>query len=202
MNKKFYAALQAKCKDFGLSKAAIEDLAKAGSEGITDDTSDEDIEKKVDSLAQYAKLMQAEVTRKAQNNKPTSTNEPTNNGGENGGKGGNGDEEPDWFKKYKTENDERLSKLMQENDALKAEKLKTERTALINATAKKLGIPDFLMKRVTIADDADIEKELTEYKQEIVTNKLMPAEGADILSSSEQAAKDDAKAWANSLPNK
>lgn len=202
MNKKFISALQAKCKDFGLSKAAIEDLAKAGSEGITDETSDEDIEKKVDSLAQYAKLMQAEVTRKAQNNKPTSTNEPTNNGGENGGKGGNGDEEPDWFKKYKTENDERLSKLQQENDALKAEKLKTERTALINATAKKLGIPDFLMKRVTIADDADIEKELTEYKQEIVTNKLMPAEGADILSSSELAAKDDAKAWANSLPNK
>ena len=71
----------------------------------------------------------------------------------------------------------------------------------IAAKAKELGIPDFLMKRFSLADDADIDKELTDYKQELVTNSLMSADGADFMSSSEQAAKDDAKKWADSLPN-
>ena len=70
MNKKLFTVLQAKCKDFGLSKTAIEDLCKTGSEGINDETSEEDIEKRADSLASYAKLMQAEVTRKAQKPNP------------------------------------------------------------------------------------------------------------------------------------
>lgn len=196
MNKKLLTLLQAKCKDFGLSKNAIEDLAKAGSEGITDETSDEDIEKKADSLASYAKLMQAEVTRKAQQ-KP---NPDDKHAGE-GNKGGNGEDEPEWFKKYKTETDKKLGDLEKENETLKLEKSKAERTALINATAKRLGIPATLMKRFAIADDADIEKELTDYKQDLITEKLMPADSADITSSSEQAAKDDAKSWANSLPN-
>lgn len=194
MNKKLLTALQAKCKDFGLSEKAIEDLATSGSEGLTDETSDEDIDKRADSLVPYAKLMQAEVTRKAQNKKsiekpaePQKT-EP-------------GNEEPEWFKAYKAEQEKQLQELKNENAAMKAEKSKAERSATIAAKAKELGIPDFLMKRISLADDADIDKELTEYKQELVTNNLMPAERADIISSSEQAAKDDAKSWANLLPN-
>lgn len=191
MNKKLLTILQAKCKDFGLSKTAIEDLAKSGSEGITDETSDEDIEKCADSLVPYAKLMQAEVTRKVQKTKPDLTvNKPEEYGG---------DEEPEWFKKYKNETDKKLSELETENATLKSEKSKAERTALINSTATRLGIPSFLMKRLSIADDADVEKELTEFKQDLITEKLMPAETADITSSSEQAAKDDAEAWAKSL---
>lgn len=194
MNKKLLSVLQAKCKDFGLSEKAIEDLATLGSEGLTDETFDEDIEKKADSLVPFAKQMQAEVTRKAQNKKPTEKPaEPQ--------KAQNGDEEPEWFKNYKIEQEKQMQELKNENAAMKAEKSKAERSASIAAKAKELGIPDFLMKRISLADDADIEKELTEYKQELVTNNLMPAERADIISSSEQAAKDDAKAWANSLPN-
>lgn len=191
MNKKFLTVLQAKCKDFGLSKTAIEDLGKSGGEGITDETSDEDIEKRADSLVPYAKLMQAEVTRKAQKPKPDPTAYKPGADGE--------DEEPEWFKKYKTATDKKLSELETENATLKSEKSKAERTALINSTATRLGIPSFLMKRFSIADDADVEKELTEFKQDLITEKLMPAETADITSSSEQAAKDDAEAWAKSL---
>ena len=194
MKKKFLTVLQAKCKDFGLSDKAIEDLAESGFEGLTDESSDEDIEKKADSLVPYAKLMQAEVTRKAQSRKPVEKpTEPP--------KGGKGDEEPEWFKTYKAEQEKQLKELKDENAAMKLEKSKAERGAAIAAKAKELGIPDFLMKHISLADDADIEKELTEYKQELVTNNLMPADKADIISSSEQAAKDDAKSWANSLPN-
>lgn len=194
MNKKLLTVLQAKCKDFGLSEKAIEDLATSGSEGLTDETSDEDIEKKADSLVPYAKLMQAEVTRKAQNKKPVE--KPAE-----APKGGNSEEEPEWFKTYKAEQEKQLKELKDENAAMKLEKSKAERGAAIAAKAKELGIPDSLMKHISLADDADIEKELTEYKQELVTNSLMPADKADIISSSDEAAKDDAKRWANQLPD-
>lgn len=192
MDKKLLTVLQAKCKDFGLSKTAIEDLCKSGSEGIKDDTPDEDIEKIADSLVPYAKLMQAEVTRKAQKPKPDPTADET-------GKEKSGEDEPEWFKKYKTATDKKLADLETENATLKSEKSKAERTALINSTAKKLGIPSALMKHFTLADEADVEKELTDFKQELITEKLMAADEADITSSSEQAAKDDAEAWAKTL---
>lgn len=190
MNKKLLEKLQDKCKDFGLSEKAIEDLAELGSDGLTDETSDEDIEKKADSLVPTAKLLQAEVTRKAQ--KRTTTPPKTVE---------NSDEEPDWFKNYKEQQEKQMQELRNENAAMKAEKSKAERGAAIAAKAKELGIPDLMMKHFSIADDADIEKVLTEYKQDLITSKLMPAEKADILSSSEQAVRDDAKAWANALPN-
>lgn len=192
MNKKLLTVLQAKCKDFGLSKTAIEDLCKSGSEGIKDDASDEDIEKIADSLVPYAKLMQAEVTRKAQKPKPVATADETS-------EEKNGEDEPEWFKKYKTSTDKKLADLETENATLKSEKSKAERTALINSMASKLGIPSALMKHFTLGDDADVEKELTDFKQELITEKLMSADEADITSSSEQAAKDDAEAWAKSL---
>lgn len=190
MNKKLLEKLQDKCKDFGLSEKAIEDLAELGSDGLTDETSDEDIEKKADSLVPTAKLLQAEVTRKAQ--KRTTTPPKTVE---------NSDEEPDWFKNYKEQQEKQMQELRNENAAMKAEKSKAERGAAIAAKAKELGIPDLMMKHFSIADDADIEKVLTEYKQDLITSKLMPAEKADILTSSEQAVKDDAKSWANGLPD-
>ena len=194
MKKKLISFLQAKCKDFGLSEKAIEDLAESSIEGLTESSSDDDFEKKADSLVPFAKLMQAEVTRKAQNKKPVE--KPAE-----APKGGNSEEEPEWFKTYKAEQEKQLKELKDENAAMKLERSKAERGAAIAAKAKELGIPDFLMKHITLADDADITKELTEYKQELVTNSLMPADKADILTSSEQAAKDDAKAWANLLPD-
>ena len=92
-----------------------------------------------------------------------------------------------------------MADLETENATLKSEKSKAERTALINSTATRLGIPSALMKHFCLEEDADVEKALTEFKQDLVTEKLMPADEADITSSSEQAAKDDAEAWAKTL---
>lgn len=184
-----------------MSEKAIEDLAKAVGEGVTDETSDEDIQKLADSLVPYAKLMQAEVTRKAQKVVEPQP-KPQDTKPKGGGNGNNKDDDgvPEWFTKYKSETEASFAALRKENDELKAERTKTERASQIASMAKSLGIPDFLMKRVSIADGADIEKELTDYKQELVTNRLMPAEQADLRSSSDEAAKDEAKAWANALP--
>lgn len=204
MNKKLLELLQAKCKDFGLTKKAIEDIAETISEGVSDEASDEELEEKANSAIPYARLMQAEVTRKAQKQvvKKKSINDGDGDGdGDDGTTKKADDDQPEWFKKFKAETDKKLTALEAENENLKAEKQKAERSANITATAKRLGIPDFLMKRFAIADDADIEKELTEYKQDLITNKLMPSTEASITSSSEQAAKDDAEAWAKKLPD-
>ena len=100
--------------------------------------------------------------------------------------------------KYDTE----LASLKSENANLKAAEAKKVRDGEIAAKAKELGIPDFLMKRFSIADDADYVKELTDYKQELVNNKLMSATDAGEKGTEEQAMKDAAKSWAESLPNR
>lgn len=205
MNKKLLKALQDKCKDFGLTDKAIEELAESASEGLSDESSDEDIEKAADSLVPYAKMMQGEITRKTRKQAPKPKTKPNTDGDGDGDGDGDDDEDgkkmPKWFRDYKKQNDKAIKDLQDENSALKAEKAKGERAAAITLKAKELGIPEFLMKRVSLADDADIDKELKEYKQELVTNKLMPADKADILSSSQKAMEDDAEAWAKTLPD-
>ena len=196
MKKKFRKLLSEKCKDMGLTDKALDDLVEIGAEGLADDASDEDIAAKVDSLVPYAKAMQGEITRKTQRPKPQSKKPQSNDEGED--EGGNDDEAPEWFKPFQ----KKLTDLETENAALKAEKAKTMRQAEISAKAKKLGIPDYLMKRVSFAEDADLDKELADYKQELVTNNLMPKEQAHETGSSKEAMEAAAKAWAESLPNK
>lgn len=200
MNKKLLELLQDKCKDFGLTKKAIEDIAETIGEGVSDEASDEELEEKANSAVPYARLMQAEVTRKAQKQVVKKKTVNDSDSDDDTAKKAD-DDQPEWFKKFKAETDKKLTALEAENENLKAEKQKAERSANITATAKRLGIPDFLMKRFAIADDADVEKELTEYKQDLITNKLMPSTEASITSSSEQAAMDDAEAWAKTLPD-
>lgn len=203
MNKKLREALSLKCKDMGLTDKALDELAELGSEGLADDASDEDINKKVDLLVPYAKAMQGEITRKTRATQST-TKQSTKKKGEGDGEGDDDSDDnvPDWFKSRMKGFDERLQKLQEENEDLKAEKAKTARQAEIAEKAKKLGIPDYLMKRVSFADDADLDKELSEYKQELVTNNLMQKEQTHEQGKVEEAMKASAKAWAESLPGK
>lgn len=197
MNKKVLEMLQDKCKDFGLTAKAIEELAEQASKGIDDETSDEDLTKTVDSYVGIAKMMQGEVTRKMQ--KRSSQNDRKDEQEEKDDS--KHDDEPAWFAAYRKEQDAKLAKLQSENDAMKAEKAKADRGALIAATAKKLGIPDYLMKRYHIDDDADVEKDLTEYKQDLVNNKLLPKDSGGDKASKEAQLKSDAEAWVDSLPD-
>lgn len=112
-----------------------------------------------------------------------------------------GDDDPDepaWFKAFRKSNQEQLDALKAENETLKAERTKAERTATIAAKAKELGIPEYLMKRVTLADDADVDAELTAFKQELVNNSLLPKTGGLQTTSDAQIAA-DADAWLESL---
>lgn len=84
---------------------------------------------------------------------------------------------------------------------IKAQSQKEERAKLISDTAKKLGISDVFMKHFHIGENDDVEKVLSEYKQELVTNSLLPKEGNQ-KSTSDAEMQAEAKAWAESLPSK
>ena len=171
MNKKLLETLADKCKDMGLSEKAIGELASIASDGLTDESSDEEIQAKADSLVPIARAMQGEVTRKMQRKeKPTDAKPDTDNNGQNG------DDMPAWFKAYRDKVDAKIQTLHTENQQAKANEAQALRQAAIDAKAQELGIPDYLMKRFSISDDEDFEKELTEFKQDLVTNRLMPAE--------------------------
>lgn len=207
MKKKFLQFLSEKIKDMGLSDKAVNELVELGSAGLSDTSSDEDIRAKVDSVVPFAKAMQGEFTRKVQEAKQSQQNQPQSQYGGQNGKGGEGDNASnqailDQLKAMQQKYDTELASLKSENANLKAAEAKKVREGEIAAKAKELGIPDFLMKRFSIADDADFVKELTEYKQELVNNKLMSADDAGERGTAEQAMKDAAKSWAESLPNR
>ena len=192
MKKKFLTALSVKCKSYGLTDKALDELVELGSKDLAEDATDEDIEKAVDLLVPFAKAMQGEITRKTSKKKPSI--KPSDDEGDDEG---NDEKAPKWFAPYK----EKIEALETENAALKAKEKANERASLISEKAKKLGIPDYLMKRVSFADDADIDKELEEYKQELVSNNLVPKEQANEKGTKEEAMKAAADAWAKTLPD-
>lgn len=203
MKKRLQKALSERCKDMGLTSKALDELVDIGSEGLASDASDDDIEKQAIALARYAKLTQAEITRKTSGKRKSQSQQSQSDG--------EGDNEGDTtqtnsndiqamidarFKKY----DERVLALESENAALRQEKAQAERQTVIADKAKKYGIPDYLVRRMQFADDADIDKELAAVRQDMVDNNLMPKSAAHESGNVEAAMKADATAWAQSLP--
>lgn len=197
MKKKFRKVLDEKCKDFGLTPKAIDELTELGSANLKDDASDEDIAAAVDLLVPYAKAMQGEITRKAQGKQST-----TQSVKEGKGEGNDKTDMPDWFKEWKESNDSRIAALEKENSDLKAEKTATERAKTIAEKAKKLGIPDFLLAGRTFAEDADIDKELAEFKQQLVNHNLVQKGQTHGSATSTTQMTTEEDAWAKSLPDK
>lgn len=199
MNTKLFEVLKTKCKSFGLTKKALEELTELGSSELTDESTDEEIAAKADLLVPYAKAMQGEITRKTRKSSAKKQSED-----EGDGEDESDTEMPAWFKQYQQNNDQRIAALEKENNDLKAEKAATERATTIADKAKKLGIPEFMVKRIigSIAEDADVDAELANFKQELVNNSLMPKGQAHEAGKIDLTqAKEDAKSWAAGLPD-
>lgn len=199
MNTKLFEVLKTKCKSFGLTKKALEELTELGSSELTDESTDEEIAAKADLLVPYAKAMQGEITRKTRKSSAKKQSED-----EGDGEDESDTEMPAWFKQYQQSNDQRIAALEKENNDLKAEKAATERATTIADKAKKLGIPEFMVKRIigSIAEDADVDAELANFKQELVNNSLMPKGQAHEAGKIDLTqAKEDAKSWAAGLPD-
>ena len=198
MKKNFRSVLATKCKDFGLTDKALDDLTELAVKDLKDDASDEDIAAKADLLVPFAKAMQGEITRKTQGKQSATQSQQQ----EGAGEGKNITEVPDWFKEHQQKMDSRIAALEKENNDLKAEKAATERATSIATKAKKLGIPDFLIAGRTFADDADIDKELAEFKQQLVNHNLVPKGLSHETSTSAARMASEEDAWAKSMPDK
>lgn len=188
----------------GLTEKALDELAELGSQGLTDTSTDEDVKKAADLLVPFAKAMQGEITRKTRQHNQAAKTKKKSKADE-----GDDDDDDDANEGIAALIREQLAPLKDEIDALKgenanlkAEKAKGERNALIAAKAKELGIPDYLLKRIAIADDEDYEKALSEFKQDLVNNNLMPKDAASVTAGTEDQMKAAAKSWAESLPDK
>lgn len=196
MKIKFKKALSEKLKDMGLTEKAIDDLVEIGCEGLKDDASDEDINQKVDLLVPYAKVMQGEITRKTRKpNHQTKTTEEVEVEGEQDAK------IAAIIAKQLAPLTQSINDLKAENEALKAAKAKGERDAQIAEKAKKLGIPEFLLKDRTFPEDADLDKVLGDFKNDLVSHNLMPKGAAQETGKIEDQMKADADAWTKGLPD-
>lgn len=198
MKSKFTGILKDKCKDFGLTEQAIADLVEMGIEGLTEESSDEDFSKKADSLVPFAKMMQKEITRKSAKNKPQPNKGQTKEDDPEKG-GGAGDEDmPAWAKAMQ----QSFEAMKAENEKLKADAKANDRKAQIQSKAKEMGIPEALMKRFSLADDADVDAELTAFKQDLINSSLMPKSAVEEQSAKEASMKAEAENWAKSLSDK
>lgn len=197
MKIKFKKALSEKLKDMGLTEKAIDDLVEIGCEGLKDDASDEDINQKMDLLVPYAKIMQGEITRKTRKTTTHNQTEPPKDGEVEGEDA----RIAAIIAKQLAPLTQSINDLKAENEALKAEKAKGERSALIAEKAKKLGIPEFLLKDRTFPEDADLDKVLGDFKNELVSHNLMPKGAAQETGKVEDQMKADTDAWAKGLPD-
>lgn len=127
-----------------------------------------------------------------------------------GGQGGGQQQQPknempEWFTKYKDEQDKKLNALIEENTKFKAEKAKGERNALILAKAKELKISKSRIEEgFAVPDDMDeagIATYLSKVKKNEVAKGLEDRSSAFSLSTSEDQGKELAKEWAKSLPD-
>ena len=202
MKKKLRSVLATKCKDFGLTEKALDELAEIGSKDLTDDSTDEDIAAAADLLVPYAKAMQGEITRKTQKPKPSakqSTEEDEDEDPDNSGEGeGEGKKKPSWYKKVM----DRLETLEQENKTLKEKEAATERAKTIAEKAKKLGIPEFLLEGRTFDPEADIDKALADFKQNLVNHNLMSKGQGHVTATAKEQMTAEEDAWAKGLPDK
>lgn len=115
------------------------------------------------------------------------------------------DEEPEWFKKYRKEQEDKISALTTANEQAKAEKARAERNNLILNTAKKLKISqERIDEGFAIADDLDeagIETYLAKVKKNEVAKGLEEGSSAFTLSNQAENSKELAKEWASTLPD-
>lgn len=126
-------------------------------------------------------------------------------GGKGGGQQQQPDEMPEWFNKYREEQDKKINAIIAENEKFKAEKARGERNAMILAKAKELKISKSRIEEgFAIPDDMDeagITSYLSKVKKNEVAKGLEDRSSAFSLSTPEAQGKELAKEWAKSLPD-
>ena len=185
MNKKLLELLTAKCKDMGLSEAALQQIAGIASNGLEENATDDVIAERVKQYEPIMKAMQSEATRWAQSKHqpPTPPTPPQPKPNE---------DEP-WRKALEDMETKYAGTLKTQSDTiaqLQAQLATSERKGLISAEMKKLGLTDADMEFVSIPADADVAEYLGKYKQSLVDRGLKPADTKSVKEAKDKAESD------------
>ena len=203
MKEKIFQALKLAYTNLGLSDEILQGQADALT--VTGLVTDDNLATVVQGQKTFLTSLQSGIDKRVTD----AVNKAKEKGGVAAGGGGQietqPNEEPEWFKQYKQQQEERFSSLQKENETFKAEKLRAERNSLISSKAKELGIPEWRMKEgFAITDEMDetaINTYLSGIKQNIVTAGLEKKDSAFPLSTPAEKSKEMAKQWAESLPD-
>ena len=197
MKTKILNALKTRYSNLGFSAKALDGVASVLEKTITEDSQIDDAVAGVEGLlrvfqadsdrsrtefntlkGQYDDLLK----KQSQNGTGGNHNEPT-------------EDEPAWFKAYKAEQEQRYNAIKSESDALKAERAKNDRMALISNKAKELGIPEWRVKEGFVIDDSADEATITAILSGIQTNLVtagLDGKGKFPLAGDQKATKEDA----------
>lgn len=193
MNKKLLETLKAKCKDMGLSEAALEQIAGIASNGLEETATDEAIEERAKQYVPILQAMQGEATRWAQKNKQEPPTPPTPPAPPQPKL----DEAEPW-KAAIAEIEKKYAGVMETQNTtikeLQAKLAASERTGVIAAAMKKLGLTEADMEFVSIPADANIDEYLGKYKQSLVNRGLKPADPNASKEAKDKAESDMADA--------
>lgn len=193
MNKKLLETLKAKCKDMGLSEAALEQIAGIASNGLAETATDEAIEERAKQYVPILQAMQGEATRWAQKNKQEPPTPPTPPAPPQPKL----DEAEPW-KAAIAEIEKKYAGVMETQNTtiqeLQAKLAASERTGVIAAAMKKLGLTEADMEFVSIPADANIDEYLGKYKQSLVNRGLKPADPNASKEAKDKAESDMADA--------
>ena len=121
------------------------------------------------------------------------------------------DKEPEWFTRYKQEQEERYATIKSESEALKAEKVRAEREDLFRSAAKAANVSDKMLNDLLglatamnkeAPDASEIKDRFSSIQSRFIAAGLEGKESAFPLSTTESQSKEEAKAWAANLPDK
>lgn len=204
MKEKIFQALKLAYTNLGLSDEILQGQADAlAATGLV---TDDNLATVVQGQKTFLSSLQSGIDKRVTD----AVNKAKEKGGETAGGGEQtktqpNNEEPEWFRQYKKQQEERFSSLQKENETFKAEKSRAERNSLISSKAKELGIPEWRMKEgFAITEEMDetaINTYLSGIKQNIVTAGLEKKDSAFPLSTPAEKSKELAKQWAESLPD-
>lgn len=204
---KLFDKVKDKCKDMGLSEKHLKDLTEALGGGLKEDSTDEEVDAVVDQIVKIAGLSQGEVTRKMQ--KKTPKKKTTKATGDDDDDQDSNDDDDDEGKSAIEKAVSALRKemqdaLKQEREERQAERDREARSASIKAAMDKYKIPEKQRRFIqNVPDDVeDVDKYISEYAQEIVTDGLPGDESGQRKVPTQKETEDTGKSWFQRLSGK
>lgn len=216
MKEKILTTLKTKYSNLGFSSKVLDGIASSIEKSVTDESQ---IETAISGVEPFLKVFQSEADRarteynalKGQYDELKAKSEASsaNEGGQN--EKNELDKEPEWFTRYKQEQEERYATIKSESEALKAEKVRAEREDLFRSAAKAANVSDKMLNDLLglatamnkeAPNASEIKDRFSSIQSRFIAAGLEGKESAFPLSTSESQSKEDAKAWAANLPDK